>query len=152
MSIVRTALPATAVATLLLLTGCAGDENSAAAGPSASPTAATTSATPSATPSASPTPAAATTPSAPQGKNLTVTFAGGQVTGDTGRVDVATGETVNITVSSDTADEVHLHGYDVSVEVTPGTPAVLTFQATIPGVFEVELEKLGKQLLSVQVA
>ncbi len=143
-------LPAAGLSAALLLTGCAGDDTSETADPSSSPSAPTTAPSASSSPSASPTTPA--TPVTPQGKSITVTFAGGQVTGDTGRVPVSTGETVNITVTSDVADEVHLHGYDVKVNVTPGTPAVLTFQATIPGVFELELEGLGKQLLSVQVA
>ncbi|WP_193345672.1 hypothetical protein [Blastococcus saxobsidens] len=55
-------------------------------------------------------------------------------------------------VTSDVADEVHLHGYDVSAPVAPGEPATLTFDATIPGVFELELHEVGEELLSVQVS
>jgi hypothetical protein len=58
---------------------------------------------------------------------------------------------VTIRVTSDVADEVHVHGYDLMTDVDPGTPATVTFDATIPGVFEVELEKLGQQLLTLQV-
>ena len=138
-------LPALAVALALSVSGCGGAE----------PTASTPSAPPSASASPEPTPgpSSETTPeAAPAGQSIEVSVAGGEVSGDTGRVDVPAGESVTITVVSDVADEVHLHGYDVSAPVSPGAPATLTFQATIPGVFEVELEGLGKQLLSVQVA
>lgn len=81
-----------------------------------------------------------------------MTFAGGQVSGDTGRIPVTLGETVTITVVSDVADEAHLHGYDVFADVTAGEPATVTFEATLPGVYEFELEQIGQQLLSVQVS
>jgi hypothetical protein len=58
---------------------------------------------------------------------------------------------VTLTITSDVADEVHLHGYDLTAALTPGTPAELAFDATIPGVFEVELHETGTVLLSLQV-
>ena len=54
---------------------------------------------------------------------------------------VAQGDRVVIVVTSDVADEVHLHGYDVSRPVAAGGTARLPFRATIPGRFEVELEE-----------
>lgn len=120
------------------LAGCGGDEPSAA-GSSSSPT-------PSASTSAAP-----TRSPAPAGTTFEVAFTAGRVTGDNGRVKVGLDDTVGIVVTSDVADEVHLHGYDVGTAVAPGTPATLTFRATIPGVFQVELEDLGTQLLSIQV-
>jgi heme/copper-type cytochrome/quinol oxidase subunit 2 len=80
-----------------------------------------------------------------------VQVAGGKVTGDTGRVPVPVGDHVTLTITSDVADEVHVHGYDRTTALTPGTPAELTFDATIPGVFEVELHEAGTVLLSLQV-
>jgi heme/copper-type cytochrome/quinol oxidase subunit 2 len=85
------------------------------------------------------------------GQRIAVQVAGGQVSGDTGRVPVPVGDQVTLTVTSDVADEVHLHGYDLTAALTPGTPAELTFDATIPGVFEVELHEAGTVLLSLQV-
>ena len=72
---------------------------------------------------------------------------GGQVSGDTGRVPVASGDHVTLVITSDVADEVHLHGYDLEAELSPGQPAEITFDATIPGVFEVELHEAGTLLL-----
>jgi hypothetical protein len=80
-----------------------------------------------------------------------VTVTGGQVTGDTGRVPVAVGEQVTLVVTSDVADELHLHGYDLRTALTAGTPAELSFQAIVPGVFEVELHDAGTVLLTLQV-
>jgi len=56
------------------------------------------------------------------------------------RIEVSRGDLVAIIVTSDQADEVHLHGYDVFAAVGPDTPARLEFLADIPGVFELELE------------
>ena len=76
---------------------------------------------------------------------------GGQAGGDTGRVPVAAGEHVTLVITSDVADEVHVHGYDLEAELTPGQPTEIAFDATIPGVFEVELHEAGTLLLSLQV-
>jgi hypothetical protein len=84
-------------------------------------------------------------------QRIEVEVAGGRVSGDTGRVPVAEGASVTLTVTSDVADEVHVHGYDRETELEPGTPAELTFDATIPGVFEVELHESGTVLLTLQV-
>ncbi len=134
------------LATAVLLTGCAGtDEPEAGAETGAS---SSTSSAASTTPSAT---SAAPTTEAPAGTNIAVTYTGGQVTGSTGRIPVPSGDQVAITVTSDVADEIHLHGYDLSAPVGPDAPGTLTFQATIPRVFEVELEELGTLLFTVQV-
>jgi len=84
------------------------------------------------------------------GQTIQVSYAGGTITGG-GRVPVKLGTSVTLEVTSDVADEVHVHGYDLMRDVTPDAPATITFDATIPGVFEVELEELGRQLLTLQV-
>jgi heme/copper-type cytochrome/quinol oxidase subunit 2 len=114
-----------------VLTGCAGTDEPV-------PTASSTSSSSSAAPSA-------------VGQRIEVTVSGGQVTGDTGRVPVPAGEHVTLVVTSDAADELHVHGYDLGADLTPGTPATVEFDATIPGVFEVELHDAGTLLLSLQV-
>ncbi len=58
---------------------------------------------------------------------------------------------MQLVVTSDVADEVHLHGYDKSVDVTAGGTATLTVLAKIPGVFEVELESRKLVLTQLQV-
>jgi hypothetical protein len=80
-----------------------------------------------------------------------VQVTGGRVSGDTGRVRVAAGERVTLVVTSDTADGVHVHGYDLATGLSPGEPAEIAFDATVPGIFEVELHEAGTLLLSLQV-
>ena len=120
----------------LVLAGCAGTDE---------PTATSSAAT-----APSP-PAGSSAPGTPGGQRIEVTVAGGQVSGDTGRVPVASGEQVTLVVTSDVADEIHVHGYDLTTAIAPSRPAELTFEATVPGVFEVELHEAGTVLLTLQV-
>jgi hypothetical protein len=84
-------------------------------------------------------------------QRIEVTFAHGAASGDAGRVKVATGTAVTLVVTSDVADEVHVHGYDIEKQLTAGEPVTLQFDATIAGVFEVELHEAGTVLLRLQV-
>jgi heme/copper-type cytochrome/quinol oxidase subunit 2 len=126
-----------------VLTGCAGTDEPVPAGSSTS----SSSSSPAST-------SASAVPSAPAvaGQRIEVTVTGGQVTGDTGRVPVPAGEHVTLVVTSDAPDELHVHGYDLGADLAPGTPATVEFDATIPGVFEVELHDAGTLLLSLQVS
>jgi FtsP/CotA-like multicopper oxidase with cupredoxin domain len=144
-----TAAGATALA--LALAGCGGDSGATTDAGASSPA---TSAAPSpsassASPTASTTPTP--TPTADQGQVVEVTVAGGKVSGPDGRVKVKKGDTVTLRVTSDVADEVHLHGYDETVDVEAGGTAELTFEATLDGVFEAELEERALQLVEFQI-
>jgi len=61
------------------------------------------------------------------------------------------GDRVLIVVRSDVADEVHLHGYDISRDVAAGGTVRLRFRATLPGRFEVELEERGVPIADLTV-
>ena len=125
-------LPAAVLALTVGLTGCAG-----------------TAAPASATGGAASSPSSVSASAA--GQRIEVEVTGGRVSGDTGRVPVPSGEHVTLVVTSDVADEVHVHGYDVEAELSPGEPAGIEFDATVPGVFEVELHEGGTLLLTLQV-
>jgi len=56
------------------------------------------------------------------------------------RYSVKQGRKVEIVVTSEIADEVHVHGYDLMADVAPGAPVTIAFTATAPGLFEIELE------------
>ncbi|HEX2041811.1 MAG TPA: hypothetical protein VHF24_04165 [Acidimicrobiales bacterium] len=68
-----------------------------------------------------------------------------------GRHEVPLNERIRLRVTSDTAEEVHVHGYEHRFQVGPTGPAEITFIANLPGVFEVELEKTHRRLLSLEV-
>ena len=61
------------------------------------------------------------------------------------------GETVQFKITSDVADEVHVHGYDVHKDVAPGHPITFKFPGKIDGEFVVELENRGEQIASLRV-
>ena len=75
----------------------------------------------------------------------------GRVFPPTHRVKIQAGHRVRLLVISDTADEVHVHGYDHRVDVQPGIQAVVEFVADQSGLFEVELEEAGLQLVQLEV-
>jgi len=57
------------------------------------------------------------------------------------------GDRVRIQVTStDTTDEIHLHGYDKYGNVAPGRRARLSFKANVEGIFEIELHGSGTQI------
>jgi len=124
-----------------VLCACGTDSSARSASPpSASPPAAAPSTSP---PSASPSP--------DDRQVITLTYAGGKAGGDTGRVRVRLGTTVLLRVTSDVADEVHVHGVDEYVDLVPGRQVEREFVADTPGVFEVELHDAGTLLTRLQV-
>lgn len=144
------ASPAAALvlASTLLLTACGSDEpGDAAPDASAAPTPSAAIAAPS--PAASE-PEPVVTPDDAQ--VVSVTVAGGEVTGDTGRVEVAVGTTVRLSITSDVADEVHVHGFELTQAVSPGQATQLEFIADQPGIFEVELHDSRQVLTRLQVS
>ncbi len=67
------------------------------------------------------------------------------------RYEVPLGATVTIAVSSDRDEHVHLHGYDLLADIAAGSTGEITFEADIPGTFEVELEDSALFLFEVTV-
>lgn len=61
------------------------------------------------------------------------------------------GEPIRFRVRSDVADEVHFHGYEVGKEVMAGGSIGFDVPATIPGIFEVELEDAKQQIAEITV-
>ncbi|GAA1848517.1 hypothetical protein ACFFOM_00575 [Microlunatus capsulatus] len=94
---------------------------------------------------------AASTPAAPAADALTVdiTIAGGDVTPNGQKLDVAVGQEVVLNVTSDEDDEIHAHtggdGYELEVEA--GQPATGSFTLGSAGSFEVESHHLEKVIV-----
>jgi len=64
---------------------------------------------------------------------------------------VRQGERLTVRVSSDSADELHLHGYDLRARVSPEAAAVLQFTADRTGRFGLELHKAHRELGALEV-
>ena len=73
-----------------------------------------------------------------QHKVLTLSVVNGAVAGVGDTVKVQQGDDLELRWSSDKPMQLHLHGYDIEIKVSPQAPAVMSFKANIPGRFPVE--------------
>jgi hypothetical protein len=64
---------------------------------------------------------------------------------------VRQGEQVSLRVRSDVADELHVHGYDLSAPLPPDEQVALTFIAARAGRFIVELHGSHRELGALEV-
>ena len=62
----------------------------------------------------------------------------GVLVGDPKTIRAEKNDIVQIVVSSNIPDEMHLHGYDIEKEAGPGKPARFKFKANVEGAFELE--------------
>lgn len=128
------------------LAGCGSSDSGT---PSPSPVASsapvtTTGTTPPATPAAS---SSAST----QGVTLPVTISNGRVGPNDRTVTVAKGQQVTVSITSDRATEVHVHGYDLEIESVPGQVVRRTFTASQTGTFEIETHDPAFTVYELQV-
>ena len=66
-------------------------------------------------------------------------------------IQVHRGEQVVLRFKSNTADELHLHGYDLHARITPQETAVLEFSANRTGRFTLELHQAQTELGALEV-
>ncbi len=131
---------------VVLLTGCsAGSDTDTAAPAAPSPASSATTTPTSAPPTEAPAPA-------PTGTVIDVTYAGGELTGVDPRVEVPLGEPVVLRVSSDVAEEIHVHGYDLYVDIPAGGTGEVAFTADLPGAYEVELHEAGRPIFQLRAS
>jgi len=126
-----------------------GDDNEAASTTTAVTTTAPT--TTEAPPATTEAPPATTTEAATAPVQVDVVVVGGEPQGGIVRESVDVDSAVVLTVTSDVADEVHVHGYDLMADVAPGAPATIRITADAPGRFEIELENTGVQIAELEV-
>ena len=62
----------------------------------------------------------------------------GKVVGGPAEITAKNGDRVEIVVSADAPNDLHLHGYDIEKTAKPGQPARLEFKANAEGEFELE--------------
>jgi hypothetical protein len=68
------------------------------------------------------------------------------------KIDVKKGDPVHFTVDSDSAQEIHVHGYDFHKDVPAGGKVSFSFPAKIDGSFVIELEDPGVQIAALNVS
>jgi hypothetical protein len=81
----------------------------------------------------------------------TIVVENGKPVGGIAELSFDAGDRIRFEVTSNTDDEVHVHGYDVEREVGPGRPASFDFPATIEGLFEAELHESGEQIAELRI-
>lgn len=119
--------------------------------------AARTAAEPSATtPGARPRKEATATRAAPasrpaRARSTSITVRDGRPVGGVKRIRLASGRTVRLAVTADAPEEIHVHGYDIERQLTPGRAARLRFPAELEGIFEIELHGTGTPIAELEV-
>jgi heme/copper-type cytochrome/quinol oxidase subunit 2 len=91
-----------------------------------------------------------TAPAEPQAVQISVSVPGDKAP-TVKHFTIKQGSQVVFVVRSELADEVHLHGYDLSADVAPGEPATIRFKANAPGLFEAELESRSLPIAELEV-
>lgn len=135
---ITASVTAALLAGALALTSCGGSDDSASPSTTTEPTTTETETETGTTTETAPIPETPTI--------VRIVVAGGIPKGGIVRKTVSKGDRVVLVVSSDVADEIHLHGYDLSRDVAAARTARLAFVAKVPGRFEIELEERGVQI------
>jgi hypothetical protein len=76
-----------------------------------------------------------------QPRQFAVTIKQRKVTSATNVISVTKGDAVEIVVTGDEAAELHLHGYDLLLSLTPNVPGKIQFTANIAGRFPLEAHR-----------
>ncbi len=72
--------------------------------------------------------------------------------GEPETIEFESGDTIRLRFTSNTAEEVHIHGYDKYVDVPAGGSARTRFKADAEGIFEIEAHSTGELLAKLQVS
>jgi ABC-type glycerol-3-phosphate transport system substrate-binding protein len=134
-------LSAASTVASIALVGCGSNDSESASSTDTTTTEQTTTMTEETT----------TTTEAEQPTEVKIVVVNGAPKGGIVRQTVDKNDQVVLVVTSDVADEIHLHGYDKAKDVAAGATIRLPFKATIPGRFEAELESRGVQIAEITV-
>jgi hypothetical protein len=131
-----------------LTAGCGGSKNTGGTSSTTSPTGQAS----SSAASSSPTPPSGSQQPPAGAATFDVTIANGQVTPTNATWQAKVGQPVSVRVTSDAADELHVHSSpDHEFEIAAAPNQVFTFTVDVPGSVEIELHKLDKTIATLQV-
>ena len=131
------------VVAYLVFSGGGDDNDKSASQPAAAPSSSTQSTATSGTDTGS-----ATTAAPPP---ATVRVVDAKPQGGVQKLSFNKGDQIRFRVVSDTADEIHVHGYDLMKDVAKGGSVTFSFKGSIDGRFVVELEDHGEQIAELDV-
>jgi len=132
-----------AVVAVIVLADSSEDPSGLPSAATATPTSTATAEPQEAEPAETETPTPTPEPTPPPPPLLT----GGKIT----KLEAKQGEQVRFRVRSPVAEEVHVHGYDISKDLEPGKTATVSFKASITGIFEIEFEHSGEHIAELRV-
>jgi hypothetical protein len=92
-----------------------------------------------------------TVQAAPPALSFDIVVSQGRKVSGPALIQVHAGEDVVLHVTSDQADELHLHGYDLHLHLHPGEPGTLSFKAVHTGRFDYELHHAQLELGALEV-
>lgn len=81
----------------------------------------------------------------------TIEIRNGEPVGGVQELEFTSGERAEFAVTSNVADELHFHGYDIYVDVVPGKTERVEFDADIEGLFELESHSTGALFAEISV-
>ena len=137
---------AAGLALALCLTACGGAGDAAVGTTSGS-----SSSSSSSTPDTSASDGASGSSSTPAGRTIDIRVTGNQVAPAPATVDLGVGESLTLTVTSDHADQLHIHGFEIEKDLVAGQPLSVTVTGAQPGVYEVETHHPELRLLKIAV-
>jgi hypothetical protein len=88
---------------------------------------------------------------APSTATVTIDVKNAKPVGGVKKIRLKQGGTLNLTVNSDTADEIHVHATDQHAEVRKGGSVHLTIKPTGTGNSEIELEGHKQQIAELTI-
>jgi hypothetical protein len=88
---------------------------------------------------------------APKTANVTIDVKNAKPVGGVKKIKLKQNGTLNLTVNSDTADEIHVHATDQHEDVKKGGSIHLTIKPTGTGNSEIELENHKQQLAELTI-
>lgn len=144
---ISAAIPAAVLAVVVavaVLGGC-GSETASSSGSQPSAEEPTSAVTPSEPPGEPSEPEEPAEPAEPTTVTVAISIADGDVDPAGKQVEATVGQTVVLVVSSDVADELHVHSAPDEHEfaIEPGPKQVFRFQVEQPGQFDVEAHDIG---------
>jgi hypothetical protein len=81
----------------------------------------------------------------------TIVVRDGEPVGGIQELEYSAGEQIRFRVSSDAAEEIHVHGYDLMKDVPAGGTIEFDFPAELEGIYEAELEGLSVQIVELRI-
>lgn len=85
------------------------------------------------------------------GEVPTISVRNGEPVGGIQTLEFSAGDEIRFRVASDAAEEIHVHGYDISQDVPAGGVVEFDFPAELEGIYEAELEELGVQIAELRI-